>query len=443
MARRIVLGAAIIVVAVALFLPPMFGARARSLLEPGLNTMGTLLAPDVAFTVSFDDWHAGWFSSSSTLTFEAALRPPATDALYRTTLPGVVTLHHGPAPLGGLAGLGWGRAEFVVDAAAIPELQSFHAETGIRDVARLTALVGFLGNSTIGLTLVPINTTAPSSGAEMRFAGLDATLSLARDGNRGASTGTLHGLSASLPDGTAFEIGESSWYGRAHKHSAAGLWLGDGTATSARIVASSAGAASALELDDAHLETELDIDGEVVVGMNRSTAVAFRLGDVQVDDVEVDVTVTTPVAAMASLTKGADRSRSDGSLPADVMTAMLRQPATLRVDTLAFSYRDMPLNATLDVEYDGDRHAGRSAVPNFEMLTGITSAELHLSIHKNLLGMIGIDALARLVPAMARLDLVRESGDEYLVHATYRDGELLFDGKRVELPLLVALMAGV
>ena len=272
----------------------------------------------------------------------------------------------------------------------------------------------------------------------MRFAGLDATLGLAQDGSRSTSTGTLHGLWATAADGGTFEMGESSWSVRGHRESATDLWLGDGSATSARIVASKTDAGSVFVLDRAHAETSLRIDGDVVIGTNRSTAVGLRLGGVQMDDVEVDVTMTTPVAAVASLT---ERASSGPSLPAGVMTAMLMQPATVRIDPLAFSHRDMPVSATLDVEYDGDHYAGRPAALNLDLLTGVTSAELHLSIHKNLLGAIGIDALAMLLPAMARLDLVRESGGEYLLHATYRDGELLLDGKPVELPLLIALIA--
>ena len=116
--------------------------------------------------------------------------------------------------------------------------------------------------------------------------------------------------------------------------------------------------------------------------------------------------------------------------------------ATLRIDPLTFSYRDMPFRAMLNVEYDGDRHADEPAAPDFGRLTRSTSAELDMSLHKNLLDVIGIDVVANLLPAMARLELVRESGDEYEVHATYRDGELLFDGKPFDVALLAALMAG-
>ena len=63
-------------------------------------------------------------------------------------------------------------------------------------------------------------------------------------------------------------------------------------------------------------------------------------------------------------------------------------------------------------------------------------------MHKNLLDALGVAVVAKLLPAMARLELVREAGDEYRVRATYRDGRLLIDGKPVDVALLAALMAG-
>ena len=96
----------------------------------------------------------------------------------------------------------------------------------------------------------------------------------------------------------------------------------------------------------------------------------------------------------------------------------------------------------LDVEYHGDQHAEEPVASSLAVLTRSTSAELDLSFHKNLLDAIGIDVVADLLPAMARLELVRESGNAYQVHATYRDGELLFDGQPVDVALLAALMAG-
>ena len=447
MARRIALAAAIIIVAAVLVLPPVFGARARALLEPGLNAMGASLAPDAALVVSFDDWDAGWFSSTATVSFEAIFRtPPAVAAVstdleetYRTTLPGVVTLYHGPVPLGGF---GWGSAEFVVDASAIPELHDFHAETGVAEVARLTALVGFLGNTTIGLSVPPISTTEPNGGTQVNFAGLEATLSLAQDGRRTASTGTLQGLSATVPDDVTFEIGETTWGVRADKEPDTGLWLGQGSGRLAKVVASSGDTASGLEVDDVRIESDTHVDAGEVVGALRATAVGVRFGEHHLADLEVDMTGTGPVAAMESLAERASGSLIEMPLTSVMLATIRGHRATLRIDPLAFNYRDMPLRATLDVEYHGDREAEEPVAPDFGELTRSTSAELELSFHKDLLDVLGIDFVANLLPAMARLELVRESGDEYHVHATYRDGELLFDGKPVDAALLAALLAG-
>ena len=201
MARRIALAAAIIIVAAVLVLPPVFGARARALLEPGLTAMGESLAPDAAFVVSFDGWDAGWFNSTATVTFEAVFRtPPPVAAVsvdleetYRTTLPGRRDAPPRPRATCGPGGLGWGSAEFTIDAVAFPVIRGVHAETGVSEVARLTALVGFLGSTTIGLSVPPVSTTEPASGTQLHFAGLDATLSLGQDGSRTASTGYAPG----------------------------------------------------------------------------------------------------------------------------------------------------------------------------------------------------------------------------------------------------------
>lgn len=447
MARRIGLAAAIIVVAAVLILPPVFGARARSLLEPGLNAMGNSLAPHAHFVVSLDDWDAGWFSSTATATFEAFFRTPPPlaavsadlDETYRTTLPGTVTLHHGPVPRGGL---GWGSAEFAVDASA-------NAETGAAEVARLTALAGFLGNTTIGLSVPPISTAGPNSGAQAHFAGLTATLGLAPDGSRTVATGMLQGLSVTVPDDVTIEIGETTWAGHADTEPATGLWLGDGSARLAKVVASDIDTASDFEVDDVRIEGGTHIDGGEVVGALRATAVGLRVGEYQVHDLEVDITARGPVAAMASLAERASGSlmRASGSLIEMPLTRVIPAAvhghrATVRIDPMAFSYRDMPFRAALDVEYHGDRHAQEPVAPGFEGLARSTYAELELSLHKNLLDALGVDVVAKLLPAMARLELVREAGDEYRVRATYRDGRLLIDGKPVDVALLAALMAG-
>ena len=117
----------------------MFGARAGTLLEPGLNTMGTSHSRPTSLSACL--------STIGMQTGSAVLRPSRRSGAAATGDRRVVPDHGarrghtspGSVPLGGLAGLGWGSAEFVVgaefvvDGAAIPELQSFHGETGIRD----------------------------------------------------------------------------------------------------------------------------------------------------------------------------------------------------------------------------------------------------------------------------------------------------------------------
>ena len=240
MARRIAVVAAIILLVALVALPPVFGARARSLLEPRLNAIGDSLGPGFALVVSFDEWDAGWFSSTATVTLDAEVRAqggvaavaPGFAESYQTTLPGTITVHHGPLITGSLWCVGWGNAEFVVDATTIPDLQEFQAETGVEQIARLTALVGFLGETTIGLTMPSFQTTGGAdSSEEIRFAGLDATVGISQDGNRADTAGTLHGFSVATSGVPAFEIGRVDWAGRVHTESAVpDLWLGDGSA---------------------------------------------------------------------------------------------------------------------------------------------------------------------------------------------------------------------
>ena len=185
------------------------------------------------------------------------------------------------------------------------------------------------------------------------------------------------------------------------------------------------------------------VDAGEVVGALRATAVGVRFGEHHLADLEVDMTGTGPVAAMEFLAERASGSLIEMPLTSVMLATIRGHRATLRIDPLAFNYRDMPLRATLDVEYHGDREAEEPVAPDFGELTRSTSAELELSFHKDLVDAFGIDVVANLLPAMARLELVRESGDQYHVHATYSDGEVLFDGKPVDVALLAALMAGI
>lgn len=447
MVRRIAIALAVIVLAAVLVLPPVFGARARALLEPRLNAIGDSLAPDILFTVSFDEWEAGWFTSTATVTLQAAFGPEsvvagvAPDAVsaYESTLPKAITLRHGPVIAGDDFGIGWGSAAFVVDAATVPDLEAFHAETGVDEVARLTALVGFLGGTRIALAAAAFETATDSD--HVRFDGLDATVTLRDGGNRVRFAGTMRGFSAATPEAPALEAGLLVWDARASRApGTVNLWLGDGTADLSRIlVAGDAASAPTFEMTSARFEIGARIDGERLVGSNRHTARDLRVGTFQLEDLEIDVTATSPLDAArrlaATLDVGGDRDASDW------LAAFVDQRITLRVDPLSFRHLDMPLTAMLAVEYPGDLSGDTGTMPDFATLASAVSAELDVSMHKDLLATFGADALIPFVAVLVREGLVAEDGDLYTIEATYQDGELVSNGERVDLGLLLTLLA--
>lgn len=448
MVKRITLVAGIIVLLACIVLPPVFGARARSLIELRLNAMAESLPPDVMLAVWFDNWETGWFSSTATVTVEAtfgdqgraATVAPDLAGSYRTTMPRAITLRHGPVLVGDPWGFGWGSAELSIDATTAPDLKDFLDRSGVEAVARLTALVSFLGGATIAIEVPPIRTTDDGS-TEVRFAGLDATVSVSPDGMRGSSSGTLHRLGVTDSGASGIELGRLEWAGEAHRAVAfADSWLGNAVVTVERVSLSSE-ETSIFEMDDARFDTATSIDDNTFVGTNRYTANRIRFGDVQLDNVELDVAATYPARAAARLAAGADAVVDEPSV-GDLVADALRERITLRIDPLSFRHADMPFKATLNVDYRGDRHGDAPVAADFATLARVTSAELEASMHKDLVRATGVDALARLLPEMARLELVLDSGDEYRFVAAYRDGELLFDGKPVDFALLVALMAG-
>lgn len=448
MVRRIALVAGIIVLLACIVLPPVFGARARSLLEPRLNALGESFRPDVMLAVWFDNWETGWFSSTATVTVEAtfgeqgraAAVPLDLAGSYRVTMPRAITLRHGPVLVGNLWGVGWGSAELAIDATTVPDLDKFLAQSGVEAIARLAALVSFLGGATIAIEVPPFR-TADDGATEIRFAGLDATVNVSPDGTRGRSSGTLHRLGVTDTGVSGLEIARLEWAGDAQREVAIGdSWLGNAVVTVERVSVSSGGA-SVFEMDSARFDAATSIDDDNLVGTNRHTAIRLRFGNVQLDSVALDIAATYPVRAAARLAESAD-GFADASSASEAMADALRERITLRIEELSLRYADMPFKAMLDVDYRGDQHGDAPVATDFATLARVTSAELDASMHKDLVRAAGVSALTRLLPGMARLGLVGESANEYQIHATYRDGELLFDGKPVDLGLLVALMAG-
>ena len=424
MIRRIALAAAVLVLVAVLGLPPMFGARARALIEAELATVGDSLRPDAELAASLDEWEAGWFSSTATLTVAA-------DAERRIWRDGV-TLHHGPVIIGGLSGLGWGSAEFAIDTNDVPDLADFRARTGVDEIGRIAALVGFFGGTTVAVDVYPFQTADDAPDGSVRFAGFDARIAIDRTGSRVEAAGTMHGASATAPDTPLVEIGRLDAEARLDQTPGpTDLWLGEGTFDLARLVFRDEESGNTLEMDDAQFEADVSIEGEEILWTSRHTARALRVATIAVDDVELNTSIAYPLASAL---------RAAQSDPAELADDFMREHMTLRVDPLRFSHRDMPLVARLDVDYRGDRLPA-GTTPDVANLPGIVAADLELSMHKDLLDAFGLDIGNRLMRAMVDQGIAEESDDSYALQASFRDGRLTSNGQQVDLALLIALLA--
>ena len=195
-------------------------------------------------------------------------------------------------------------------------------------------------------------------------------------------------------------------------------------------------------MNDARIETRVEIDGDTLVGTNRYTAADLRFATTQVDDVELDVTASYPADAAARFLEALDGADLEPTrLGPDMVAELANERFSLRIDPVSFSHRDRQLEGTMLIDYRGDLLGDPRASADFATLAGVTSAELDLSVHKDLLAVVGGGTVAALVRAMARIELVDESDDEYKVQATFVDGELRSNGKPVDLPLLLGLLA--
>ena len=424
MIRRVVLAAAVLVLAAVLGLPPVFGARARALIEAELATVGESLGPDAGLAISLDDWAPGWFSSTATLTVDA-------DAERRIWRDGV-TLHHGPVIFGGGPGLGWGSAEFVIDTNDVPDLASFRARTGVDEIGRVAALVGFFGGTTVDVHVYPFRTADDAPDGLATFAGLDARIAINRTGSRVEAAATMHGASVTAPDAPFIEIGRLDAEASLDRTpGSTDLWLGDGMFDLARLVFRDGESGYAFEMDDARFESDVVIEGEEIVWTSRHTARELRVATIALDEVELNTSIAYPLASAL---------RAAQSDPVALADDFVRERVTLRIDPLRLSHLGMPLVARLDVDYRGDRLPA-GATPDVTNLPGIVAADLELSMHKDLLGAFGLDIGDRLMRAMVDQGVAQESGDSYDLKASFRDGQLTSNGRQVDLALLLALLA--
>ena len=450
--KRILPAVLVLVVIVAAALPPLFGARARSLIEAELATIGEAVSPYATVEVSFHDWDVGWFSSTASVSLGVELNPEALELDGQdpqglsTTLPKLVTLYHGPVLIEPLAGLGWGAVELVVDASLVPELQDFHEATGVDHVARLGVLVGLFG-TTIGMDMPAFLYEGDATGqpGSIDFGGLEATAAFG-GGETLEFDGEVGGVGITTPGWNA-EVGRASWASNAREDARIPeLWLRGGQFDVARVMDSS-GDGGLVEVNDIRLQGSTEIDGDDLVATYLYEAREAVITTTRLDELAAEASVRYGYEALARLMEAAYNLEAlDEEQQMALINALVRERLTFAIDRLGFEHEDRAALASLEIDFRGAELPDWfdiSRSPDLAAILPLVSANLDLVFHRDLLSGLGIGQMDGFVRILAREGMVKESGDDYTLNVGFEDGTLTVNGEPVEPFELLGLLSGL
>ena len=453
--KRIAIALVVLVLAMAVALPPLFGARARSIMEDQLASVGESLAPYAKAEVSFDDWNVGWYSSTATvsldLTFDNESLELEEDS-FSTTFPESVTLYHGPILTRPSPGLGWGSVEFVVDASVVPELREFEEATGVGYLARGGVLVGFGGGLSFGMDMPEFEYATgdvSADGYKIDFGGLEATAKFGGDGETMDFDGRFGGVDASIANVLSswqLHWGRTTWTTSARKDDRIpNLWLGGGNTGVARVMFSTGGGETTYEVTDLLIEGDNVIEGDFLVGTNLYEMREVRIMNVTVQNLVVDLAVRYGVDGMARLMDVAYMESFDPERQMEMVTDLVRERIDFAIDKLGFTHEDRGALASLEIEFRGDELPdGFEIGPNadFTAMLPLVTANLDLAFHRELLGGLGIGQMDGMVQMLARAGILRESGDDYALNVGFANGGLTVNGDPFEPFELLGLLGG-
>ncbi len=426
--------AAIACVGLAFGVPAFFGARAERIYRDNIHQLGAS-----GTAIRLDYYQRGWLSSRATLSFP-------TDSLGKRRLMLVQHIHHGPLGFYN----GWNVA-FPV--AAVIDTQP---PAGLEDT-----LNRFLGNAPLVIsTIVRMDgaldtyiSRAPTHqtvfGTTVTFDGLAAEIRLAQNSYR--ISGMLPRIVASGVFGEA-EIASVSLRGEAHPDST-GLWPGAGALGIGRIGYSvighgEHGSASGLAQDVTISCVSLLNDGKIAlhdgISIGSLSARALHLGPASVT-AEIN---GVPAAPIVQFRRDAV-SIAGSSVDRQAQQRLMRQKM---VDVFVAIVQQSPI-ATLEL---------RVASPNgtadghgqLEIATAIASDP---AVNADILSKDAFNRLARkyvsfsaeftaptaLLAQLANADQLQgleragalvHDGDKYLLHASYKDGQMLVNGRKFEPP---------
>ena len=450
--KRIAIAVVVLVVVLAAALPPLFGARARSLIENDLAYLAELLAPYGTVEVSLQDWDVGWYSSTATAAVVVAFddRPDVPPRLvdlpaFTRTFPNSITLRHGPVVTGPAAGLGWGSVELVVDPSLVPPLQDFHDATGLDRVAHLGISVGFFGSATVGLDIPAFVYEVP--GQQFDFRGLEADATLDGAGEAMDFGGEFGGLTVTGQASQTAAVGTTTWSGRNRVDPRyPNLWLGEGRVDIARAMVGGGQAGESVEVSDIRLQGESGIEGDRYVATGLYRAKEMQVMNAQLDDLVLDYAVGYGAEGMVRLMAGGlDVAVLTPEAQLENADALLRQRLTFDIDRLGFKHAGRPALATVAMAYRGDELPDDFNVElplDFMALLPLVSANLDLAFHRELLGDLGIGQMDGVVRMLAREGIVQEAGDDYTLNVGFANGGLTINGDPFEPFQLLGLFGG-
>ena len=444
----------VVVVAVAVLatviLPPVFGARARALMEERLSEVTSLLAQGFELDVAFGDWEAGWFSSTATVTLSARLpgqgelanAVPDLPDEFSVTLPDAVTLVHGPIMLSSFSA-GWGGIWFEIDESGV-ELQAFQNELGIDYLARLAVLVGFFTDTTIRLDMPAFEYFGGllGDGVELSFGGLETTATFDRK-SLGLGGGAPR-FSVGWPDGRIV-VDKARWEGDfGYDDHLPNVPLAN-TEVSRILFASRD--AERIDLHGFDMGYETSLDGDHLISANGTRLRRLGIADFQFDDIRLDATARLNAAAFAELMNPfEDLATQDiDARQIAALESLAKTRAWITMDPVAFSHKGLPASASLALEYKGDQLPANFALDeamDTALFLSVVDAQLDVSIHRDLLTTLGQDELDALVRVLVQEGIVREDGDTRSLDMDFEDKVLLVNGKPFEAFELVELLMG-
>lgn len=452
--KRIALVAVVLVLVAAVALPPLFGARARSLIEAEVTGIADALAPFATVTVVFDDWDVDWFSSTASVSlgFELAAESAIPVGFedqprqFELTLPELVTVHHGPVVTTPSMGFGWGGVEFVVDAALVPALQDFQDAIGVDHVARLGILISFFGGTNLGIDMPAF--AYEDDETRIDFQGLAAHAAFDADVERMHFDGEVGGLNVAALGSPSVILGRLDVTGNSRASPRfPGLWLGGGRLDMERISGSDT-MGNTYELSDLRMEGASDIDGNVYVATGTYEVGELHVMGVRLTDIAMELAMRVGAEAMALLmSAGYDADDLSAEAQADLLIALVTERLTFNIDRLSLRHEERSASAMLAAEYRGDELPDDISVDDlgtdFATLLPLASATLELAFHTDLVAGLGLEQVDAWVRVLAREGIVLESGDEYTLNVAFEGGALTVNGEPFEVYDLFRLAGGI